>query len=81
LAKAYAEAVADNVVSKSSSQHVRADKRGTSRNSRKEGGFDPSYRDVHVEPFDAALTIRPGDTVIDITEMVKGPKVTDGVWQ
>jgi predicted HTH domain antitoxin len=81
LAKAYAEAVADNVSKKARTKNAGADYRGASRNSRKDEAFDPSYRDVHVEPFRAALTINPGDTVIDITEMVKGTTVTDGVWQ
>jgi hypothetical protein len=81
MAKAYANAVADNVFKKTSTKHVGVDDEGASRNSRKERGFDPSYRDVHVEPFNAGLTIRPGDTVIDITETAKRTTVTDGVWQ
>ncbi|KAL3938046.1 MAG: hypothetical protein SGARI_001897, partial [Bacillariaceae sp.] len=64
MAKAYAEAIADNVFKKKN----RSTKNSASSSASSDEVFDPSYRDVNVEPFNAGLTILPGDAVIDITD-------------
>ncbi|KAG7367934.1 SAP domain containing protein [Nitzschia inconspicua] len=83
MAKAYAQAVADNVFKKEKNKVKDATSSRTSegRNSYRKETFDPSYRDVQVKPFNAGLTILPGETVIDITDLVKGMGATENVWQ
>jgi predicted HTH domain antitoxin len=62
MAKAYAEAIADNVMKK--------EKKAT--NFTNDGQvYDPAYRNVIVHQFDAS-TLLPSDKVIDITGFVKG---------
>lgn len=65
MAKAYAEAVADNIMKKNVHRSSKAE-------TKKQENYDPSYRDVAVQQFDATASILPGETVIDITDLVKG---------
>lgn len=81
MAKAYAEAVADNVKKWTTPENAGPTDTSSRQSSPRGEPFDPSYRDVNVEPFNARLTFLPGETVIDITEFVKGTAATGGVWQ
>jgi hypothetical protein len=76
MAKAYAEAIRDNVF-KNASKNINSNERsGTGQ--RSEQIKDPSYRDVVVQKFDAG-TILPGDTVIDITDYVQNAATSGAV--
>ncbi|KAL3924770.1 MAG: hypothetical protein SGARI_005970, partial [Bacillariaceae sp.] len=72
MAKAYAESIADNVFNNKKSTKKNGANGASSQRSQRTEAFDPSYRDVNVEPFNAGLTILPGETVIDITDFVTG---------
>ncbi len=65
MAKAYAEAIADNVFKKTKSSVAATDSSDTQRTNTQDV-FDPSYRDVNVIPFNARMTILPSDIVIDV---------------
>mmetsp|Transcript_12096 Transcript_12096/g.22488 ORF Transcript_12096/g.22488 Transcript_12096/m.22488 type:complete len:299 (-) Transcript_12096:71-967(-) len=69
MAKAYAEAIADNILKKKPSTSTASG--GRQHRSQSDEVWDPSYRDVEVRPFDAS-TMLAGETVIDITDFVKG---------
>jgi predicted HTH domain antitoxin len=84
LAKAYAQAIADNVLKKKHTCTKEEEEHRGSRvhpNARREDAFDPSFRDVIVQPFNAALTLNPGETVIDITDLVNGVAAEGNIWQ
>jgi hypothetical protein len=61
MAKAYAEAIADNVTKKTNNKQST-----TFSTSYKQEVFDPSYQDVIVQPFHASMLL-PEDKVIDVT--------------
>jgi predicted HTH domain antitoxin len=82
MAKAYAQAIVDNIFKKRNGEGSKATGTRDQTGSYRSESYDPSYRDVTVERFNAGLTILPGDTVIDITDVVKGAtNPADSIWQ
>lgn len=84
MAKAYAQAIADNVLTKKHTSTKEEEVYRGSRvhsNARRDDSFDPSFRDVILEPFNAAMTLNPGETVIDITDFVNGAAAQGNIWQ